>query len=127
MKKIMIIEDNLDNLKLLSWVLEDAGFSFTTFINAESALEELNNNNIPDLILLDVSLPVMDGKQAVRIIRSKERLKNIPVLAVTAHAIIGETQEILEAGFDEIITKPIDEEEILAKISLYLGKNDYGR
>ena len=121
MKKIMIIEDNIDNLKLLSWVLEDAGFSFTTFINAESALEELNNN-IPDLILLDVSLPVMDGKQAVRIIRSKDRLKNIPVLAVTAHAIIGETQEILEAGFDEIITKPIDEEEILEKISLYLGK-----
>ena len=120
MKKIMIVEDNPDNLKLLSWVLEDAGFAFTSFITAESALEELNNN-IPDLILLDVSLPEMDGKQAVRIIRSNDKLKKIPVFAVTAHAIVGEIEKILAAGFNEIITKPIDEEDILNKISLYLG------
>ena len=115
MKKILVIEDNDFNRDLLVQILEED----YTVLEAEDAQQGLDVSHAerPDLILMDISLPGMDGHELVGRIRGTETIRDIPVIAVTAHAMVGDRERALEAGCDDYITKPIDEDELMEKIN----------
>ena len=111
MKKIAVVEDNPDNRLLVQVILESL-YEIEEYENGFSALEGLQASR-PDLVLLDVSLPEMDGTEVLSRIRSDERLRDLPVIALTAHAMAGDREKYLSAGFDEYVTKPIVDESLL--------------
>jgi len=117
---ILIVEDNADNRKLFEWLLEDEGYAFECVGTAEEGLAALEARPF-GLVLLDVSLPGMDGKEAARRIRSDPRFAHLPVLAVTAHAVKGEAGAILASGVTALVTKPIDEAMLLGAIRAALA------
>lgn len=112
---VLVVEDNPDNMKLFAWTLEDGGFTFEGVGSGEQALEALARRSF-DLVLMDVSLPGIDGKETTRRIKAQEPFARLPVIAVTAHAVKGEVEAILAAGVTSLVTKPIDEEELLRAI-----------
>jgi two-component system sensor histidine kinase/response regulator len=111
MKKLALVEDNADNRLLVQVVLGDL-FEVTAYENGPAALAGIAKDK-PDLVLLDISLPKMDGNEVLRRIRADEAIRDLPVIALTAHAMAGDREKFLEAGFDDYVTKPILEEEVL--------------
>lgn len=111
MKKIAVVEDNPDNRLLVRAILEDA-YDITEYENGIEALEGFRSNK-PDLILLDISLPQMDGTEVLQKIRADPSLADMPVIALTAHAMSGDRQRYLNSGFNDYVTKPITDEELL--------------
>lgn len=126
-KSLLMIEDNPDNVKLLAWTLEDEGYEVVSAGTAEKGLELLDNGNF-DLVLMDISLPGMDGKEATRIIRANPKYRDLPIIAVTAHAIQGESEKILACGVTELVTKPIDTVKIADIVARHLQEEiaDHG-
>lgn len=108
---IAVIEDNPDNRLLMQAFLEQ-DYSVNEYENGILALEQMPNE-IPDLVFLDISLPLMDGVEVLKRIRSDARLSHVPVVALTAHAMSGDREKYLSYGFDEYISKPIWDEQIL--------------
>jgi len=111
MKKIAVVEDNPDN-RLLVQVILESQYEITEFDNGFAALEGLQKEK-PDLVLLDVSLPEMDGTEVLQRIRAHEQLRDLPVIALTAHAMTGDREKFLGVGFDDYVTKPIVDENLL--------------
>ncbi len=109
--KIALVEDNIDNRLLVQAILEDQ-YEISEYENGTEVMDGLPDN-VPDLVLLDISLPGMDGTEVLQWVRSQERLSSLPVIALTAHAMSGDRERYLEMGFDEYVTKPIVDEEIL--------------
>ena len=109
--KIALAEDNIDNRLLVQAILEDQ-YEISEYENGTEVMDGLADD-IPDLVLLDISLPGMDGTEVLQWVRSQERLSSLPVIALTAHAMSGDRERYLEMGFDEYVTKPIIDEEIL--------------
>jgi CheY-like chemotaxis protein len=109
--KLAVVEDNPDNRMLVQALLEDR-FEISEYETGMDAVEGLPEN-VPDLILLDISLPEMDGTEVLAWIRGQERLKNLPVIALTAHAMAGDRDKYLAAGFNDYVTKPIVDEALL--------------
>ena len=109
--KIAVVEDNLDNRLLVQAILDDR-YEISEYETGKEVLDGLADD-IPDLVLLDISLPGMDGTEVLEWIRSQEPLSHLPVIALTAHAMSGDREKYLEMGFDEYVTKPIVDEEVL--------------
>ncbi len=109
--KIAVVEDNLDNRLLVQAILDD-GYEISEYENGMEVLECMGDD-IPDLILLDISLPGMDGTEVLEWVRAQEPLKSLPVIALTAHAMTGDREKYLESGFDDYVTKPIIDEDVL--------------
>ncbi len=112
MKRIALIEDNPDNRLLVSAILED-DYAVDEFEDGESALLSLSKQPLPDAVLLDISLPRQDGTQVLAKIRDDAQLRALPVIALTAHAMAGDREKYLALGFDEYVTKPIVDEDVL--------------
>ena len=112
---ILAIEDNSDNMELFAWILEDEGFAFEGVGSAEEGLASLERGSF-DLVLMDIALPGIDGKEATRRIRAVPRFVRLPVIAVTAHASKSETKEILAAGVTCVITKPVERARLIQAI-----------
>jgi CheY-like chemotaxis protein len=108
---IAVVEDNADNRLLLQALLGER-YDLVEFDNGADALAGLSAS-LPDLVLLDISLPGMDGNEILSRIRGDDRLRSLPVIALTAHAMAGDREKYLEAGFNDYITKPIVDEEVL--------------
>ena len=119
MKKILVVEDVAYNRDLLVQLLEEDYHVVTADDGAVSL--EVAESERPDLILMDLSLPVVDGWEATRRIKAREELRHIPIVAVTAHAMRGDKERAMESGCDDYITKPIDEDLLFAKLSRLLG------
>lgn len=117
---ILVVEDNPDNQRLIIWVLEDAEYQVTCADTAEQGIELLEKQAF-DMVLMDISLPGISGAEATEILRTKEKYQKLPILALTAHAIKGEREKILASGVNEILTKPIDEDQLLARLDKYFG------
>ena len=109
--KVAVVEDNPDNRMLVQALLEDS-YDLSEYETGVAAVEGLPHD-IPDLILLDISLPEMDGTEVLAWIRTQEALRHIPVIALTAHAMAGDREKYLSIGFDEYVTKPIIDEDVL--------------
>ena len=118
-QKILAIEDNCDNMKLFRWALEDEGYDFTGAGSAEEGLEMLEQH-VYDLIVMDISLPGMDGKEATRRLRNDPRFRDLPIVAATAHAVKEEESAILGCGVSALVTKPVDEQLFLDTIESLL-------
>ena len=113
MKTVAVVEDNRDNRLLLRAFLGDL-YAIAEYETGPAALEGLKTV-VPDLVLLDVSLPGMDGLEVLARIRADERLKALPVVALTAHAMTGDRERFLAAGFDAYVAKPIVDEQVLLR------------
>ncbi len=111
MKTVAVVEDNADNRLLLQAIL-DGLYDVVEYENGVDALAGLAAA-LPDLVLLDISLPGMDGNEILARIRADESLRRLPVIALTAHAMAGDREKYLAAGFDDYITKPIVDETLL--------------
>ncbi|MCH8811223.1 MAG: response regulator [Gemmatimonadetes bacterium] len=109
--KIAVVEDNLDNRLLVQAILED-DYEISEYESGMEVVEGLADD-IPDLVLLDISLPGMDGTEVLEWVRAHDKLKSLPVIALTAHAMAGDREKYLEMGFDEYVTKPIVDEDVL--------------
>jgi two-component system, cell cycle response regulator DivK len=121
--KIAVVEDNPDN-RLLVWAILDDHYEISEYETGVEAVDGLLDN-IPDLVLLDISLPEMDGTEVLQWIRQQAELDGLPVIALTAHAMAGDREKYLEQGFNDYLTKPIVDEDVLMEaIERWLTKSD---
>ncbi|MHB0969578.1 MAG: response regulator [Thermoanaerobaculia bacterium] len=118
--KVLVVEDNDMNMQLVEFLLEEGGFEILKAASGEEALRTVVDA-VPDLILMDIHLPGMDGLSVVRAIKADEKTRGIPILAVTAHAMRGDRDRFLEAGCDGYISKPIDVKSFIPSVRRYIG------
>jgi two-component system cell cycle response regulator DivK len=118
MKKILVVEDVELNMDLLVQLLEDE-YQVLTATDGAAGIE-LAEQEQPDLIIMDLSLPVMDGWEAARRIKTNDRLKHIPIIALTAHAMLGDAEKARRAGCDDYMPKPLDEDLLFEKLDQLL-------
>ena len=121
MPKILLVEDNEMNRDMLSRRLLKAGFEMVMAVDGEQAID-LARSEAPDLILMDISLPGLDGWEATRRLKARPETRSIPIIALTAHAMAGDREKSLAAGCNDYDTKPIDFRRLLEKIQDFLGK-----
>ena len=121
-RKILLVEDNEMNRDMLSRRLKRRNFDVDLAVDGGEALKKAND--VPDLILLDMSLPVMDGWTVAGKLKAEDRTRGIPIIALTAHAMVGDREKALGAGCDDYETKPIDFPRLLSKIDLLLGTSE---
>lgn len=121
MAKILIVEDNEMNRDMLSRRLERKGYQILMAVDGEQGVT-MAQAEMPDLILMDMSLPVIDGWEATRQLKALPLMSPIPVIALTAHAMTSDREKALSAGCDDFDTKPIDLPRLLSKIETLLGK-----
>jgi two-component system, cell cycle response regulator DivK len=121
MTRILVVEDNEMSRDILCRRLLKSGFEVFSAENGKEALEVVEKNP-PDLIVLDMSLPIMDGWEAARNLKSLEKTAHIPIIALTAHAMVEDLRSTLEAGCDDYDTKPLDYNRLLLKIHHLLGE-----
>jgi two-component system cell cycle response regulator DivK len=123
-RKILIVEDNEDNRELAVKVLRNKGFETVTAVDGEEAIEKAVSEK-PDLILLDISLPKLDGYEVAKRLKNMEEFKETPIVAFTAHAMKGDREKVIAAGFEGYISKPINIREFPDQIKLYMrGKRE---
>ena len=120
MSKILLVEDNEMNRDMLTRRLERKGFEVVIAIDGKAGIDMASSSN-PDIILMDLSLPVIDGWEAARQIKADSATQSIPIIALTAHAMAGDEQKALEAGCDDYDTKPVDISRLLGKIENLLN------
>jgi two-component system, cell cycle response regulator DivK len=121
MTKVLLVEDNEMNRDMLSRRLTRRGFQVVCAVDGQQGVD-LTRSEKPDIILMDMSLPVMDGWEATRRIKSDGATHNVPVIALTSHAMSGDREKAIEAGCDDYDTKPVDLDRLLEMIEHLLRK-----
>jgi two-component system cell cycle response regulator DivK len=121
-KKILIVDDNVDSRELVVKVLKNRDYQTIEAVDGEDALEKAEATR-PDLILMDLSLPKLDGYEVTRRLKRQEALQDIPIVALTAHAMKGDREKALEAGCEGYISKPINVRALPDLIKTYLQGN----
>ena len=119
MAKVLIVEDNGLNRDMLSRRLERKGYEITTATDGQAGLDAIARER-PDLVLMDLSLPVVDGWEATRLLKADDNTRDLPVIALTAHAMASDRETALEAGCDDFATKPLDVATLIAKMEALL-------
>jgi two-component system cell cycle response regulator DivK len=119
MSKILLVEDNELNRDMLSRRLQRCGYDVVVACNGADGVEKAQDEQ-PDLILMDMSLPVIDGWEATRRLKANEDTRHIPIIAQTAHAMMGDRQRCIDAGCDDYTAKPVQLAQLLAKIEALL-------
>lgn len=119
MSKILLVEDNEMNRDMLSRRLQRKGYEVVIAVDGQAGVEMATSES-PDLILMDLSLPIMDGWEATKHIKADSATQGIPVIALTAHAMQGDEDKALEAGCDDYDTKPVNFKRLLEKIQKFL-------
>ena len=119
-KRILVVEDQPDNRQIIRDMLAASDYQITEAENGEEALAAIAKQR-PDLTLMDIQLPIMDGYEATRRIKADPALRSIKIIAVTSYALIGEEKKAPEAGCDDYVPKPFSPRQLLAKIRQYLS------
>lgn len=122
MKRILIVEDKATSRELLRTVLEQQGYKVEEAPDGEEALRMIRDQT-PDLVLMDLQIPARDGYDVIREVRKDPRLRNVPVLAVTASAMQGDRERVLAAGFTGYIAKPVSLVQLRREVNQLLGKD----
>ena len=117
---ILVVEDNRDNMTLINDLLSSLEYTVIEAIDGQEGVEKAKAEK-PALILMDLSLPRMDGWTATRHIKADPELESIPIIALTAHALVGDREKAMEAGCDDYLTKPVNLPELIEKLNQYLG------
>jgi len=120
-ERVLIVDDNPINMKLVAFILSSRGYDVRTAVDADAALAALASF-LPDLILMDLQLPGMDGLELTRRLRSEPRTRDVVVVAVTAYAMKGDEEKARDAGCDGYITKPIDTRKLPGQVAELLAK-----
>jgi two-component system cell cycle response regulator DivK len=118
MKRILVVEDQEDNRRILRDLLTNAGFDMVEAENGEEAIASAQASR-PDLILMDIQLPILDGYEATRRLKADPDLKSIPIIVVTSYALSGDEEKARLAGCDDYVAKPFSPRQLLAKIKGY--------
>ncbi len=118
--RILVVEDNRDNMTLITDILESLNYTVISAYDGQHGVL-LAQSEMPNLILMDLSLPLKDGWTATREIKRDEKLKHIPIIALTAHAMSGDRERALDAGCDDYVSKPINVPDLLVKITTLLA------
>ncbi len=121
MARILVVEDNKLNRDMLTRRLERRGYEVTVAEDGQAAIEAVGVDR-PDLILMDMSLPVLDGWEATRRLKAASETADIPIIALTAHAMAGDRAKALEAGCDDYDSKPVEFERLLEKMARFLDR-----
>ncbi len=121
MAKILIVEDNEINRDMLFRRLKRKGYELIIAVDGEQGVT-MARSEAPDLILMDMSLPLLDGWAATRVLKARPETSSIPIVALTAHAMAGDQQKAMEAGCDDYDTKPIDLQRLLGKMEALLAR-----
>ena len=121
MPKILLVEDNEINRDMLSRRLERRGYQVAIALDGEQGMS-MARLEAPDLILMDMSLPVLDGWEAARLLKAAPKTRSIPIIALTAHAMAGDREKAIESGCDDYDTKPVEFQRLLEKIETLLAK-----
>jgi two-component system cell cycle response regulator DivK len=121
MAKILLVEDNEMNRDMLSRRLERRGYQVAIAVDGEQGVA-VARSEAPDLILMDMSLPVLNGWEAARRLKAASETQAIPIIALTAHAMVGDREKATEAGCDDFDTKPVEFQRLLEKIEALLEK-----
>jgi len=120
MAKVLLVEDNEMNRDMLSRRLIRRGFEVVFAVDGKQGVD-LARSEKPDIILMDMSLPVMDGWQATRCVKSDDATRSVPVIGLTAHAMSGDREKAIEAGCDDYDTKPVEIDRLIGKMERLLG------
>jgi two-component system cell cycle response regulator DivK len=123
MKKVLIVEDNEMNSDMLSRRLERRGFEVTVAVDGQQGVD-MTQSISPDIVLMDMSLPVLDGWEATRQLKADSQTSHIPVIGLSAHAMSSDFDKAHEAGCDDYDTKPVDLTRLLGKINVLLGESE---
>ena len=123
MTKILYVEDNEDNVYMLKSRLERKGYSVCVAVDGEQAVE-MARTEAPELIIMDLSLPNVDGWEATRRLKASEDTRDIPVIALSAHAMVGDRESALAAGCDDYDTKPVEFQRLLTKMQALLDARE---
>jgi two-component system cell cycle response regulator DivK len=118
--RILVVDDNEDNRQILIDLLSGAGYEVIEAVTGLDAVT-IATREVPDLVLMDIQLPGIDGHEATRRIKSQPALARIPVIAVTSYALAGDDRKAAEAGCDDYVTKPYSPRALLAKVRVILG------
>lgn len=118
-EKILVVEDNPQNMELVAYLLEDAGFTVLKAEDAEEA-RALVSESIPDLVLMDMRLPGMDGLALTREFKARPGFSSVPIIALTAHAMRGDKERFIEGGCDGYISKPISVKNFIGEVNEFL-------
>ena len=119
-KKILIVDDDMRNVFALSSLLEDKGMKTIVGKNGKEGLERLKEHKDIDLVLMDIMMPEMDGYEATREIRKKDKYKNLPVIALTAKAMKEDREKCIAAGANDYLSKPVDTEKLMSLLRVWL-------
>lgn len=118
-KKILVVDDNNDSRELVVKVLKKQGYTLCTAVDGEDALQKAEEEQ-PDLILMDISLPKLDGHEVTKRLKSRVEFQNVPIIALTAHAMKGDREKSLAAGCDDYLSKPFNIRELPGFIKKHL-------
>ena len=121
MPKVLVVEDNEMNRDMLSRRLQRRGYEVIISVDGEEGVNKARSDS-PDIILMDMDLPILDGWAATRKLKTSPETRSIPVIALTAHAMAGDRVKALEAGCDDYDTKPVEFSRLIEKIQMLLGK-----
>ncbi len=119
--RVLIIEDNPANLELMVYLLNHYGYTTLTAMDGKEGLA-LIEKETPDLIICDIQLPKLNGYQIAEKLNDNPKLADIPIMAVTAYSMVGDRDKILSSGFDDYLSKPIDPENFVKQIEMFLKK-----
>ena len=122
-KRILIVEDNMDTYELVHFILEKNNYDTFLAMNGRDGFNAAIKQK-PDLIIMDLSMPEMDGWTATGLIKRDPQTSSIPLIALTAHALPGDRQRAMDAGCDEYITKPMDLGELVETVTYWVNKNN---
>ena len=122
-ERILIVDDNAINLKLVAYLMKANGYTVDTALDAEAAIEAIRSHR-PDVILMDIQLPGIDGLELTRRLKADPKTRDIVIVAVTAYAMKGDQAKALAAGCDDYITKPIDTRTLPETIAKHLAKRE---
>ena len=122
MAKILLVEDNDINRDMMLRRLQRRGFTVLTAVDGQQAVD-LTRSEKPDLVLMDMSLPILDGWAATRQIKNDDAVKQIPIIGLTAHAMVGDREQALQAGCDDYATKPVEFEKLIELMNRLLPKS----
>jgi len=123
LKTVLLVEDNEDNRIVYSTILQHFGYRVMEALNGEEGIAKARTEQ-PDLILMDISIPVIDGWEATQVLKRDPKTRRIPIIALTAHALASDREKAMEVGCDSYLAKPCEPKTVVSEVERFIGRGD---